>query len=125
MGQWFRHRNLAKSSDHSYVAEIINSIKMAASQQPRKRSAVSIYIEEKKEKLNHDFAIYWSGIEKSLAPKNRLPKYHEFVQRCWKKEDESYREEMERAAHEEHEKALREWKEKIETFNGSPEDFER
>ena len=32
---------------------------------------------------------------------------------------------MEKAAQEEHEKANREWKEKIESFNGAPEDFER
>ena len=32
---------------------------------------------------------------------------------------------MEKATQEEHEKANREWKEKIESFNGTPEDFER
>ena len=32
---------------------------------------------------------------------------------------------MEKATQEEHEKAIRKWKEKIESFNGAPEDFER
>jgi hypothetical protein len=125
MGQWFRHRNLAKSSDRSYVAEIINSIKTAASQQPRKRSAISIYIEEKKESLTREFAVHWKDLEKDVTQKNRIRKYQEFVQGCWKKEEESYREQLERVAQEEHEKAHREWKDKIETFSGSPEDFER
>ena len=125
MGQWFRHRNLAKSSDRTYVAEIVNSIKSAASQQPRKRSAVTVYIEQNKEKITSEFAVHWSALQKDTSQKQRLPKYNEFVQTCWKNEPQSYRDEMEKAAQEEHEKANREWKEKIESFNGAPEDFER
>ena len=125
MGQWFRHRNLAKSSDRTYVAEIVNSIKSAASLQPRKRSAVNLYIEKNKDKITTEFAIHWSSVQNDHSPKKRLPKYNEFVQMCWKKEPQTYRDEMERDAQEEHDKAISEWKEKIETFNGTPEDFER
>jgi hypothetical protein len=125
MGQWFRHRNLAKSSDRTYVAEIVNSIRSAASVQPRKRSAFSMYMEKKKEKLSGDFNAHWSGVQNNLSPKKRLPKYNEFAQACWKKETQSYRDEMEKEALTEHEKAHREWKEKLETFNGTAEDFER
>lgn len=123
MGQWFRHRNLGKSSDRTYVAEIVNSIKSAASAQPRKRSAVSVYIEKNKEKLTSEFTAQWSGVD--LSPKNRLPKYNEFCQACWKKEPQEYRDEVEKEARIEHENALGEWKGKRESFNGSAEDFER
>ena len=125
MGQWFRHRNLAKSSDRTYAAEIVDSIKSAASLQPRKRSAVSLYIEKNKEKLTTEFAIHWSALQNDLSPKKRLPKYNEFVQTSWKKEPQACRDEMEREAQQEHENAVREWKEKIETFDGTPEAFER
>ena len=116
---------MAKSSDRTYVAEIVNSIKSAASQQPRKRSAVTVYIEENKDKITSEFAIHWSALQNDSSQKQRLPKYNEFVQTCWKNEPQSYREEMEKTAQEEHEKAIRDWKEKIENFNGVPEDFER
>lgn len=125
MGQWFRHRNLGKSSDRSYVAEIVNSIKSAASVQPRKRSALSIYIETNKDKLSSEFAVHWSAVQNDLSQKKRLPKYNEFVQACWKKEPQAYRDEIEKEALIEHEKANREWKEKIESFNGTAEEFER
>lgn len=125
LAQWFRHRNLAKSPDRTYVAEIVNSIKSAASVQPRKRSALSLYMEKNKDKLGSDFSVHWSAVQNDLTPKQRLPKYNEFAQACWKKEPQTYREEMEKEALIEHEKAHREWKEKIETFKGTPEEFER
>lgn len=114
---------MAKSSDRTYVAEIVNSIKSAASVQPRKRSALSIYMEKNKDKITSDFAVQWSTVP--LTPKQRLPKYNEFAQACWKKEPNTYREEMEKEAQIEHENANREWKEKIETFKKTPEEFER
>jgi hypothetical protein len=127
MGQWFRRRTLAKSNDRSYVAEIVDSIKSAASVQPRKRSAVSFYMEKNKERLSTEFADHWSAVQKNVSSKKleRLPKYNEFVQICWKKETQTYRDELEREAQEEHENALRDWKEKVETFTGRPEDYER
>jgi hypothetical protein len=39
--------------------------------------------------------------------------------------EETYRDELEREAQEEHENALHDWKEKVETFTGHPEDYER
>jgi hypothetical protein len=125
MGQWFRHRNLAKSSDRSYVAEIVNSIKSAASVQPRKRSALSLYMEKNKETLTSDFAVEWLAVQKDLTPKQRLPKYNEFAQACWKNESKTCRDEMEKEALTEHENAIREWKDKVDTFKGTPEEFER
>jgi hypothetical protein len=116
---------LAKSSDHTYVAEIVNSIKSAASQQPRKRSAITVYMEKNKEKLSSEFSLQWSAVQNDVSHKRRLPKYCEFVQTSWKKEDQSYRDEIERNTQEKYDIAKREWKEKIETFNGTPEDFER
>jgi hypothetical protein len=113
---------LAKSSDHTYVEEIVNSIKSAASQQPRKRSAVTMYRERNKERLTRDFR---SAVQIDLSQKNRLAKYTEFVQTCWKKESQTYRDEIERNAQEEHDIALRDWKEKIEGFKGSPGDFKK
>ena len=125
LGQWFCHRCLAKSSDRTYVAEIVNSIKTAASVQPRKRSAVTIYMERNKEKLTGEFATHWSAVQNDLSQKKRLPKYNEFVQTCWKKESQSYRDEIERDTQEDHKNAIREWKEKIESINGTPEEFKR
>ena len=78
-----------------------------------------------KEKLAKDFDQLWSAVEKEVTQKKRLPKYLEFAQRCWKNENQTYRDKLERDAQVEHEKALRDWKEKIETFNGTPEEFER
>jgi hypothetical protein len=116
---------LGKSSDRSYVAEIVNSIKSAASVQPRKRSALSMYMDEKKDIISSEFSVHWSAVHSDLSQKKRLPKYNEFAQTCWKKEPQAYRDEMEKEAQKEHENATREWKEKIETFNGSAEEFER
>ena len=116
---------MAKTPDRSYVAEIVNSIKSAASVQPRKRSALTIYTEKNKDKINSEFAILWSAVQKDLSPKKQLPKYNEFAQTCWKKESQSYRDEIEKEALMEHEKANQEWKEKLETFNGTPEEFEK
>ena len=116
---------MAKSSDRTYAEEIINSIKSAASLRPRKRSAISVYMERNKEKLASEFTILWSAVEKDLSPKKRLPKYTEFVQTCWKKEPQTYRDEIENDVQEEHDNAIREWKEEIESFNGTPEDFKR
>jgi len=82
-------------------------------------------MEKKKEKLTTEFTVHWSTVEKDLSQKKRLPKYTEFVQTCWKNETQPYRDEIEREAQEEHDNAHREWKEKIETFNGTPEDYER
>lgn len=82
-------------------------------------------MERNKEKLAKDFDQLWSAVEKEVTQKKRLPKYLEFAQRCWKNENQTYRDELERDAQVEHEKALRDWKEKIETFNGTPEEFER
>jgi hypothetical protein len=125
LGQWFRHRCLGKTSERTYVSEIINSIKTAASSQPRKRTAISLYMERYKEKLTGEFDIHWSAVQNEVSHKKRLPKYYEFVQTSWKKESQTYRDEIETETQEEHEKAVREWKEKIETFNGTPEEFER
>ena len=84
-----------------------------------------MYMEKNKEKLTIEFTIQWSAVQNDLSQKNGLLKYTEFIQTCWKKETQSYRDEMERDVQEEHDNAIREWKEKIETFNGTPEDFER
>jgi hypothetical protein len=116
---------LAKSSDRTYVAEIVDSIKSAASLQPRKRSAISMYMEKNKDKLTSQFAIHWSAVQNDLSQKKRLPMYNDFVQTCWKKEPQIYRDETERDVQKEHDNAVRKWKEKIETFNGAPEDFKR
>jgi hypothetical protein len=116
---------LAKSSDHTYVEEIVNSIKSAASQQPRKRSAVTMYREKNKEKLTGEFSAQWSAVKNDNSVQKRLPKYNEFVQTSWKKESQSYREEIEKSAQEEHEIALCEWKEKVEGFKGTPDEFKR
>ena len=118
---------MGKSNDHTYVAEIVDSIKAAASVQPRKRSAVTLYMEKNKERFSTEFADHWSAVQNNVSSKKleRLPKYNEFIQTCWRKETQSYREELEREAQEEHENALRDWKEKVETFNGRPEDYER
>lgn len=51
--------------------------------------------------------------------------YYEFVKTCWKNETQSYRDEIEKNAQEEHDVANREWKEKIESFKGTPEGFKR
>lgn len=80
-------------------------------------------MEKNKDKITSDFAVQWSTVP--LTPKQRLPKYNEFAQACWKKEPNTYREEMEKEAQIEHENANREWKEKIETFKKTPEEFER
>ena len=125
MGQFFRNRYLAKSSDRSYIAEIVNSIKSAATIQPRKRSAISVYMETNREKLTKEFTIQWSAVQNELSQKKRLPKYSEFVQARWKNESQSNRDKIERDVQQEHEKAIREWKEKIESFNRAPEDFQR
>jgi hypothetical protein len=116
---------LAKSSDNTYVEEIVNSIKSAASQQPRKRSAISMYKEINKERLTGDFSIQWSTVPTDISQKQRLPKYNEFVQTSWKKESQTYRDEVERNALKEHEIAICDWKEKIKSFKGTPEEFER
>jgi hypothetical protein len=84
-----------------------------------------MYMEKNKEKLTSEFAIHWSAVQDDLSQKKRLPKYNEFVQTYYKRETQSYHDEMERDVQEEHDNAIREWKEKIETFNGTPEDFER
>jgi hypothetical protein len=107
------------------VAEIINSIKSAASVQPRKRTAVNLYMERNKEKLTSEFDLHWSTVQSDLSQKKRLPKYLEFVQSSWKKESQEYRDDMETETQGEHDKAVRDWKEKFETFNGTPEEFER
>jgi len=82
-------------------------------------------MEKNKEKLTSEFGIHWSAVQNDVSQKKRLPKYYEYVQTCWKKESETYREEMEKETQDEHDIACREWKEKIESFNGTPEDFER
>jgi hypothetical protein len=125
MGQWFRHRNLAKSSDRTYVAEIVNSIKSAASVQPTERSALGMYMEKNKDKISSDFTGQWSVEENTLTPKQCLPKYNKFAQACWKKETQTYRDEMKKEAQSEHKNAIRDWKGKIESFKGTPEEFER
>jgi hypothetical protein len=107
------------------VEEIVNSIKSAASQQPRKRSAITMYMEINKEKLTGDFAIQWSGVQNDIPQKKRLPKYNEFVQTCWKNESQRYRDEIEKNAQEEHDIAIRDWKERLESFKGTPVEFER
>lgn len=82
-------------------------------------------MEKNKDKLTGEFSIQWSAVPNDQSQKKRLPKYYEFVQTCWKKETQKYRDEIERETQEEHDKATREWKEKNESFNGTPEDFER
>jgi hypothetical protein len=116
---------LAKSSDHTYVEEIVNSIKSAASQQPRKRSALTMYMEQNKERFTREFAVHWSAVQNNVSQKKRLSMYYEFVKTCWKNETQSYRNEIEKNAQEEHDVANREWKEKIESFKGTPEGFKR
>jgi hypothetical protein len=82
-------------------------------------------MEKNKERLTGEFAIHWADLQKDISQKKRLPKYYELIQTCWKKESQSYREELERNAQEEHDIAIREWKEKLEGFKGTPEDFKR
>jgi hypothetical protein len=82
-------------------------------------------MEKNKEKLTGDFAIHWSSVQNEVSHKKRLPKYYEFVQTHWKKESQTYRDEIERNAQEEYNIAFREWKERIENFKGTPEEFER
>ena len=65
-------------------------------------------MEKNKDKLSSEFAVHWSAVEKDLSPKKRLSKYNEFVQTSWKKEDQSYRDEVEKEAQDEHENATRE-----------------
>ena len=116
---------MAKSSDRTYVAEIINSIKSAATPQPRKRSALTLYMERNKDKLTSEFGIQWSAVQNDESQRKRLPKYFEFAQTCWKNEPQTFRDEMEKESQDEHDNASREWRAKIESFNGSLEDFEK
>ena len=82
-------------------------------------------MEKNKEKLTSEFSLQWSAVQNDVSQKKRLPKYYEFALTCWKNESESYREEMEKETQDEHDIAIREWKEKIKTFNGTPDEFER
>ena len=82
-------------------------------------------MEKKKDKLTKEFDIQWSTVQNEVSQKTRLPKYYEFAQACLKKESESYRVELEAETQAEHEKAVEDWKGKIETFNGTPEEFKR
>jgi hypothetical protein len=75
--------------------------------------------------MSSEFAVHWSAVQSDLSQKKRLPKYNVYAQTCWKNESQAYRDEMEKEAQNEHENATREWKEKIETFNGTAEDFEK
>ena len=82
-------------------------------------------MEKNKEKLTKEFDIQWSAVQNEVSQKTRLPKYYEFAQASLKKESDSYRVELEAETQAEHEKAVEDWKGKIETFNGTPEEFKR
>ena len=82
-------------------------------------------MEKNKEKLTKEFDIQWSAVQNEVSQKTRLPKYYEFAQGCLKKESESYRVELEAETQADHEKAMEDWKGKIETFNRTPEEFKR
>lgn len=85
-----------------------------------------MYMEKNKEKLTREFSIHWSSVENNVSPKKHLLKYYKLCSiKLEKIETQTYHDEMEKETQIEHDSASHEWKKKIETFHGTPLEFER
>jgi hypothetical protein len=94
----------------------------ASTSRPRNKTAVNIYTELHKERLNTEFQALWDSIKSSTPARDRIGRWNEYVRKCWKNETQVVKDELEKQAEEENEKAQAEWNKKSK-FTGSPEDL--
>jgi predicted 3-demethylubiquinone-9 3-methyltransferase (glyoxalase superfamily) len=97
---------------------------MAISGRPRRKLNLAYYSSKYyATRMKAKFDVLWAEAKKTLASSNRLSMCQDYVNSCWEKESEEFKQEMIMEADDEHAEAMRKYKEKREIPERTAESY--
>jgi hypothetical protein len=91
---------------------------------PRKKSAIKVYMDINKTKLNQEFNKRWEAVKDTMQSRDRIRSWTEFVKGRWENESPAVRDEITKQAEEENATLFKEWKQRA-AFAGTAEDLNK
>ncbi|KAJ7794669.1 hypothetical protein B0H13DRAFT_2393319 [Mycena leptocephala] len=126
LGNWFRNRYRGKKVHESAIRRILASMRSMSgtSQRPRRKPAIAVYSKKHyTERIKPRFDVLWATAKETLPAGARVSMSQDFVRKCWKEEDDAFKEEIEAEAVRIHQEEMEEWEGKRAAPEQAAEDY--